>query len=196
MVVAVEEEDGSDVGEKKAVVEEQEEKGEGQQPVVIREQEEMGKPAEAQAPPFPLPAPAPPLQQEHPQVQQQQSESPPPPPPQPQQQQQQQLPAKAPPTSRPPPTLQELPAGLGALIARSDPFGTWCGVRDDAGEHGDEDLNKRTGISTGYMVSIFGGWAKEPGCRRPTRPRRERVREKENRHPPASIMLDTGTSFI
>ena len=37
----------------------------------------------------------------------------------------QQLPAKAAPSSWPPPKLQGLPAGLGALIARSDPSGTW-----------------------------------------------------------------------
>ena len=56
----MEEEDGSDVEEQKAVVEEQEEKGKGQQPVAIRqEQEENGNPVEAQAPPLPLPAPAP-----------------------------------------------------------------------------------------------------------------------------------------
>ena len=36
-------------------------------------------------------------------------------------QQQQHLPAKEPPTPWPLPTMQELPAGVGALIARSDP---------------------------------------------------------------------------
>ena len=36
-------------------------------------------------------------------------------------QQQQRLPAKEPPTPWPLPTMQELPAGVGALIARSDP---------------------------------------------------------------------------
>ena len=36
----------------------------------------------------------------------------------------QQLPAKAPPPSWPPPKLQGLPAGLRALIERSDPSGT------------------------------------------------------------------------
>ena len=145
MVVVVEK-NGPDVEEQKAMVEEQEEKGEGQQPVVIRqEQKDMGKPAQAQAPPLPLPAPAPPPppQQEHAQEQQQQSESPPPPLSQQQRQQQQQqpqqLPAKAPPSPWPPSTLQELPASLGALIARSDPFVSWCGVKDVEGEHGDED---------------------------------------------------------
>ena len=58
-------------------------------------------------------------------------------------------------------------------------FGTCRDVRDDEGEHGDEDLKKRTGIRTGYMVSIFGRWGKEPGRRRLTSPRRERVRKKE-----------------
>ena len=142
----MEEEDGSDVEEQKAVVEEQEEKGEGQKPVVIRqEQEQMEKLAEAQAPQLPLPAPAPPSQQEHAHEHQQQSESSPPPPPQHQQHQQHQLPTKAPPMPWPPPTLQELLAGLGALIARSDPFGPWCGVSDGEGEHGDDDLKKNNG---------------------------------------------------
>ena len=51
-------------------------------------------------------------------------------------------------------------------------------MRYDGG-HGKEDAKKRTGIGTGCMVSIFGSWEKEPGRRRLTRPRRERVREKE-----------------
>ena len=110
-------------------------------------------------------------------------ELPPPPPPPQKQQQSQQLPAKAAPTPWPLLTLQELPAGLTALIARSDPVGTWCGVRDDEGEHGDDDLKKRTGIITGHMVRIFGSRGKEPGRRRLTRPRRERVREKEKPPP-------------
>ena len=69
----------------------------------------------------------------------------------------QQLPAKAPPSLLPPPKLQGLPAGLKALIARSDPSGTWWwfGVRYDGG-HGKEDMMKRTGIGTGCMVSILG----------------------------------------
>ena len=32
---------------------------------------------------------------------------------------------------------------------------------DDEGEHDKEDGWKRTGIWTGFMVSDFGGWAKE-----------------------------------
>ena len=59
------------------------------------------------------------------------------------------------------PKLQGLPAGLRALIARSDPSGTWWfGVRYDGG-HGKEDVKKRTGIGTGCMVSILGSWGKE-----------------------------------
>ena len=85
---------------------------------------------------------------------------------------------------------------MGALVARSDSSGTWCDVRDDEGEHGDEDLTKRTGIGTDYMVSIFGSWGKEPGRRRPTRKRRERAREEEHCRLPAKIMLDTGRYFI
>ena len=72
---------------------------------------------------------------------------------------------------------------MGALVARSDSSGTWCDVRDDEGEHGDEDLKKRTAIGTGYMVSIFGSWGKEPVRRRLTQPRRERVREEEKSSP-------------
>ena len=142
----------------------------------------MGKPVEAQAPPLPLPGPAPPPQHEHAQEQQLQEESPSPPPPPPQQQQQQQLPAKVPPALWPPPTLQELPAGLGALVAKSDPFRTTCG-KGDEGERGDEDLKKRTGIGAGYIVSIFGSLGKEPCRRHLTRPRREWVREKEKSSP-------------
>ena len=71
-------------------------------------------------------------------------------------QQQKQPPAKAPPTLWPPPTLQDLPAGLRALIARSDPSERWwLGVRYD-GEHRKVDLWKRTGIETSYMVGMFG----------------------------------------
>ena len=52
----------------------------------------------------------------------------------------------------------EMTEGEGALIARPDSSGTWLfGVGDDEGEHGKEDLWKRTGIGTGYMVSVFGG---------------------------------------
>ena len=96
----------------------------------------------------------------------------------------QQLPAKAPPPSWPPPKLQGLPAGLRALIARSDPSGTWWwfGVRYDGG-HGKEDVNKRTGIGTGSMISILGSWGKEPGRRRLTRPRYELVRAEEKSSP-------------
>ena len=50
-------------------------------------------------------------------------------------------------------------------------------MRDEDGGHGKEDLWKRTGIGTGYMVSIFGGWGKEPDGRRLTKPIRERERE-------------------
>ena len=121
-------------------------------------------------------------QQEHAQEQQQQLEAPPPPPPR-KQHQSQQLPAKAAPTPWAPLIIQELPVGLRALIARSDPDGTWCGVRDDEGEHGDDYLKQRTGVRTSNMVSIFGSRGKEPGHRRLTRPRRERVREKENLSP-------------
>ena len=39
--------------------------------------------------------------------------------------------------------------------------------------------NTRIGTGTGYMVSTFGGWGKEPDGRRLTRPKREREREKE-----------------
>ena len=62
----------------------------------------------------------------------------------------QQLPAKAPPSLLPPPKLQGLPAGLKALIARSDPSGTWwwISVRCDDG-HGKEDVKKRMVIGTG-----------------------------------------------
>ena len=51
---------------------------------------------------------------------------------------------------------EDMTEDVGALVARSDSSGTWCGVRDDEGEHGDEGLKKRTGIGTGYMVGIFG----------------------------------------
>ena len=56
-----------------------------------------------------------------------------------------QLQAKAPPSPWPPPTLQGLPAGLRALIARSDPSGTrwWFDVKYDGG-HGKEDVKKIT----------------------------------------------------
>ena len=63
---------------------------------------------------------------------------------------------------------KDMTADVGVLVARSDSSETWCGVRDDEGEHGNEDLNNRTGIGTGYMVSIFGDWGKEPGRRRLT----------------------------
>ena len=176
------------------VVEEQEGKGEGQQSVVIRqEQEEMWKLAEAQAPPLPLPAPAPPPQQEHAQEQQQQSESPPPPQ---HQQQQQQLTVKAPPTPWRPPTLQDLPAGLGALNARSDPFGTWCGVRDDeerAQGRGSEEKNGNRIWLQGQHLRELGEGTGSPTPN--TTKARAGSREK-NRHLPASIMLDTGTYFI
>ena len=66
-------------------------------------------------------------------------------------------------------------------------------MRDDEGEHGDEELKKRTGTGTGDMVGIFGSWGKESCRRRLTRPRREQVREKENYHLPAKIILDTNT---
>ena len=40
----------------------------------------------------------------------------------------------------------------------------------------------RIGTGTGYyMVSIFGGWGKEPDGRRLTRPKRERERAKEKK---------------
>ena len=96
----------------------------------------------------------------------------------------QRLPAEAPTSPWPPPTLQGLPAGLRALIARSDPSGTrwWFDVKYDGG-HGKEDVKKITGIGTGCMVSIFGSWGKEPGRRRLTRTSRERVREKEKSSP-------------
>ena len=96
----------------------------------------------------------------------------------------QQLPAKAPPSPWPPAELQGLTAGLRALIARPGPSGTrkWFGVRYDGG-HSKEDLKKMTRIGSGCMVSIFGSWGEEPGCRRLTRPRRKRVREKEKSSP-------------
>ena len=57
----------------------------------------------------------------------------------------QQMQAKAP-SPWPPPKLQGLPAGLRALIARSDPSGPWwSGVRYDGG-HGKEDIRKKRGI--------------------------------------------------
>ena len=73
------------------------------------------------------------------QEQQHTSESPPPPP-STREQQQQQLPAKAPPTPWPPPTLQELPACLGALTARSGPSATWL---VEANGHWDWILGQR-----------------------------------------------------
>ena len=96
----------------------------------------------------------------------------------------QQLPAKAPPSPWPPPKIQGLPVGLRALIARSDPFGTWWwfGVRYDGG-HGKEDTKKTKGIGTGCMTSIFGNWREELGRRRLTRPRHKRVREKGKSSP-------------
>ena len=95
---------------------------------------------------------------------------------------------------------QEWPAGLGGLITRSDPSGTWWfRVRDDGG-HGKEDLWKRKGvcIGTGDMVSIFEGWDKEPHDRRQTRRKRERVREKykTTRRLPESITLSKATYFV
>ena len=95
-----------------------------------------------------------------------------------------QLPAKAPPSPWPARKLRGLPAGLRALIARSDPFGTWWwfGVRYDGG-HGKEDTKKTKGIGTGCMTSIFGNWREELGRRRLTRPRHKRVREKGKSSP-------------
>ena len=79
----------------------------------------------------------------------------------------------------------DITEGVGGLIARSDPSGRWWfGAGDDEGEDGKEDLWKRTGVGTGYTVSVFGG------------PRRERAREKENHHLPASITLDTQARIV
>ena len=94
----------------------------------------------------------------------------------------------------------EITEGAGALIVRSDSSGTWWfGVAetgDDRGEHVKEDLWKRTGIRTGYIVSVFGEWGKGSGRRRPTRPRREWVREKKTHHLPGSNMFDTSTYYV
>ena len=114
-----------------------------------------------------------------------------------QQQQQQQQQPTAPPTPRPPPKLQALPAGLGAPIGRADSSETF-GVRDD-GERGEEELSKRTGIGTGYMVSVLVGCGKEPDGRRMTinRPRRERLREKEKTTADReSILLERHVLFL
>ena len=51
-------------------------------------------------------------------------------------------------------------------------------MRDDK-EQAEEELRKWTGIGTGYMVSVLVGCGKGPDGRRMTRPRRERLREKE-----------------
>ena len=109
----------------------------------------------------------------------------------------QQLPAKTPQSPWPPPKRKGLPAGLRALIARSDPSGTWWwfGVRYDGG-HGKEDVKKRTGIGTGCMVSVFGSWGKKPVADAKVDQGASGFVRRKNRHLPAKIMLDTGTYFV
>ena len=51
---------------------------------------------------------------------------------------------------------EEMTDDVGALVTKSDSCGTWRGVKDEKREDGDEDVKKRTGIGTGYMVGIFG----------------------------------------
>ena len=92
----------------------------------------------------------------------QQQSAPPPP-----LQKQLQLSGISPPTPWPPPSLQESSAGMGALIARSNPHGKWWfGVGCDREEHDNEEPCKRAGIRTGYLFSIFVGLGKEHGRKR------------------------------
>ena len=84
---------------------------------------------------------------------------------------------------------------LDGLIARLDYWAGHYKAPNDEEKRRQESEWERGRVDPGVAFGFFVCWGSEPGRRRLTRPRRERVREKEKHHLPASIMLYTGMYF-
>ena len=86
--------------------------------------------------------------------------------------------------------------GLDGLIARLNYWAGHYKAHNGDEKRMQESEWERGILDPGVVFGFFVGWGSEPGRRRLTRPRRERVREKEKDHLPASITLYTGMPFI